>query len=71
MIHYQQSFSGSNFKNVAVTMPKLGVRGSGRAGRYSLLVVLRVHEREIVDPTGDVQSPLVTAAVIKEDEVQV
>lgn len=52
-------------------MPKLGVRGSGRAGRYSLLVVLRVHEKEIVDPTGDVQRSLVTAAVIKQDEVQV
>jgi hypothetical protein len=56
---------------VAATIPTLGVGGSGRAGRFSLLVVLRVHEREMVDPTGDVQSPLVKAAVIKEDEVQV
>jgi hypothetical protein len=56
---------------VAATIPTLGVGGSGRAGRFSLLVVLRVHEREMIDPTGDVQSPLVTAAVIKEDDVQV
>ena len=56
---------------VAATIPKLGVGGSGCADRFSLLEVPRVHEREMVDPTGDVQSPLVTAAVIKEDEVQV
>ena len=56
---------------VATTIPTLGVGGSGRAGRFSLLVLLEVHGREVVDPTGDVQIPLVMAAVIKEDEVQV
>ena len=44
---------------------------SGRAGCSSLVVVLRVQEREVVDLTDDEQSPLVLAAVVKEDEVRV
>jgi hypothetical protein len=56
----------------AATIPTLGVGESGRAGCFSLLVVLRVRERETVDATGDDErSPLVTAAVVKEDGVRV
>jgi len=52
-------------------IPMLGVGESGRAGCFSLLVVLKAWEREMVDPTGDEQSPLVTVAVVKEDGVRV
>jgi len=49
----------------------LGVGESGCAGCFSLLVVLKVQEREMVDPTGNEQNLLVTMAVVKEDGVQV
>ena len=44
---------------------------SGCAGCFLLLVVLKVQEREMADPTGNERSPLVTAAVVKEDGVRV
>ncbi len=57
--------------SLAATIPTLGVGESGRTGCFSLLVVLKVREREMVDPTGDERSPLVTAAVVKDDGVRV
>jgi len=67
----KQSFLGLGSISLAAMILALGVGQSGCAGCFSPLVVLTIWERGMVDLMGNEGSPLVTAAVAKEDGVWV